>query len=189
MAGVVGEAGEVRTGGLVVTIDLRKDGKDVQQLLKEAVRKYIAKHKATKTAKSHPPIGRIDLGFSLGDSESTPWVHLHFDTKPGSEPDGSPTHPDFAKLARKAWLPAVQAVCDGEKVAVVQMDGKTRKCGDADLTQTIGKFLVSILLDSKATGLFADLPRADRCELGVEDPTTGAFGWPRYEDRGKKNLV
>jgi hypothetical protein len=25
--------------------------------------------------------------------------------------------------------------------------------------------------------------------LGVEDPTTGEFGWPIYKDRGKDNLA
>jgi hypothetical protein len=173
----------------VVTIDLRKDVVEIQALLTDAVRKYAGKHKASGTAKKHPPATRIDLIFSLGDSESTPWVHVNLDTKPGSEPDGDPTHPDFAKLSRKGWLPAVQAVCNSEKINVVQLDGKTRKCGDAELTKAIGKFLVAILLESRTKGVFADLPRADRCELGVEDPTTGAFGWPNYKDRGKENLV
>ena len=173
----------------MVAIDLQKDAIEVQRMLADAVRKYSAKSKASATAKRHPPITRIDLAFSLGDSESTPWVHLHFDTKPGCEPDGAPTHPDFAKLARKAWLPAVQAVCHGEKVAVVKLDGKTQKCGDDALTQTIGKFLVAMLREARDKGEFAGLPKADRCELGVEDPTTGAFGWPNYDQRGKQNLV
>jgi hypothetical protein len=42
---------------------------------------------------------------------------------------------------------------------------------------------------AREKGVFAGLPKADRCELGVEDPTTGAFGWPAYDDRGKKNLL
>jgi hypothetical protein len=83
---------------------------DVQRMLAEAVRKYAAKHKVAGSATRHPPITRIDLVFSFGDSESTPWVHLHFDTKPGSEPDGDPTHPDFVKMTRDEWLPAVQAM-------------------------------------------------------------------------------
>src|SRR5688500_7974895 len=97
-------------------------------MLAEAVQKYVAKHKAAATAKRHPPVSRIDLIYSLGDSESTPWVHLHFDTKPGSEPDGDPTHADFAKLTRKNWLPAVQAVCEDEMVNVIKQDGKPKKC-------------------------------------------------------------
>jgi hypothetical protein len=173
----------------VATIDLQQDAKEVQEMLAAAVRNYVAKHKAAATARKHPPVSRIDLVYSLGDSEATPWVHLHFDTKPGSEPDGAPTHPDFARLTRDAWLPAVQAVCAGEKVTVVKQDGKSRKCDGNTLAQVIGKFLVDVLLAARASGVFADLPRADRCELGVEDPTTGEFGWPAYDDRGKKNLV
>lgn len=173
----------------MASIDLQTDAADVQAMLADAVRRYTAKHKANATAKKHPPVSRIDLIYSLGDSESTPWVHLHFDTKPGSEPDGDPTHPDFGKLLRKAWLPAVQAVCEEETVSVVKPDGKSRKCDDASLSETIGKFLVHMLLEARDNGVFADLPKADRCELGVEDPTTGEFGWPNYDDRGKKNLV
>lgn len=173
----------------MATIDLRTDAADVQAMLADSVRRYTAKHKAPASAKKHPPVSRIDLIFSLGDSESTPWVHLHFDTKPGSEPDGDPTHPDFGKLPRKAWLPAVQAVCEDETVSVVKPDGKSRKCDDAALAETIGKFLVKMLMEARDKGVFTDLPKADRCELGVEDPTTGEFGWPNYDDRGNKNLV
>jgi hypothetical protein len=174
---------------LVVSIDLRKDTDDVRTMLKDAVRSYAALHRAAETGELHPPVTRIDLLFSLGDSESTPWVHLSFDTKPGGEPDGDPTHPDFATLQREGWLSAVQAVCDGHEVIVERTDGKSRSCGDADFTREIGESLVSALLNGRAGGLFADLPRAGRCELGVEDPTTGEFGWPRFEDRGQQNLV
>jgi hypothetical protein len=71
----------------------------------------------------------------------------------------------------------------------VKLDGKTTKCDDAGLGQQIGKFLVSILLEARAAGMFTNLPKGERCELGVEDPTTGEFGWPNYDDRGKENLA
>jgi hypothetical protein len=173
----------------VVSIDLRKDADDLRGMLKDAVRLYATLHKAAASGESHPLVTRIDLVFSLGDGESTPWVHLHLDTKAGSEPDGDPTHLDFMKLPRENWLPAVEAVYDDRKVAIQKVDGKIRKCDEARLTQEIGDFLVSILLTAKADGVFAELPRAVRCELGVEDPTAGAFGWPLYEDRGQQNLV
>jgi len=173
----------------VTTIDLQNDAVDVRAMLVEGVRKYAAKHAAPGTAKKHPPVTRIDLSFSLGDSESTPWVHLSFDTKPGSEPDGDPTHADFVKLPCKGWLAAFQAACDGEQVKITQANGKTKKCSDEELMNTIGKFLVDSLIEARSNGVFADLPKGDTCELGVEDPTTGEFGWPAYEDRGKKNLV
>jgi hypothetical protein len=170
-------------------IDLRNDAIDLQKLLVKAVKDYAAKHADKKTAKKYPPVTRLDLVFSLGDSESTPWVHVHLDTKPSGEPDGDPTHPDFAKLKRPGWLAAVKTVCEGEKAAVILASGKSRKCDDEKLTETIGKFLVEQLQTANKEGLLEKLPRGNRCELGVEDPTTGAFGWPNYEDRGKKNLV
>jgi hypothetical protein len=173
----------------MVTLDLRQDATAVRKLLEDAVQDYSVKHLAANTAKQYPPITRIDLIFSLGDSESTPWVHLHFDTNSGGEPDGDPTYPDFACLERESWLPAVQAVCDGEEVSVVKLDGTVQKCDDVELGQQVGSFLVSVLLKARAAGLFAGLPTAKRCEMGVEDPTTGDFGWPNYEDRGKENLV
>lgn len=71
----------------------------------------------------------------------------------------------------------------------MQHNGKARKCDDIQLTEAIGKFLTAMLLEVRQKGVFTDLPKADRCELGVEDPTTGEFGWPNYEDRGKANLV
>ncbi len=171
----------------MTSIDLRKDADDLQSMLKTAVQSYIALNK--KKAGSHPPVTRIDLAFSLGDTESTPWVHLHLDTKPGSEPDGDPTHPDFGKLLRKGWLPAVVAVCDGNKVSVQPLKGKSKACDEEALLNEIGEFLVAVLLNAKAEGVFANLPRAEHCELGVEDPTTGGFGWPVYEERGQRNLV
>jgi hypothetical protein len=173
----------------MVKIDLRKDAADVQAMIADAVRRYSAKHEAPRTAKNYPPVTRIDLIFSTGDGDAPPWVHLHFDTKPGGEPDGDPSHPDFAELERDNWLPAVRAVCEDQQVLVTLPNGKTKECGDADLTETIGSFLVDLLLSARANAVFANLPKGDRCELGVEDPWTGDFGWPAFEDRGKKNLV
>lgn len=173
----------------MITIDLRTDAADVQRLLGDAVRDYLLKHQAASTAKTHPPVSRIDLAFSLGDGESAPWVHLHLDTKPGGEPDGDPTHPDYATLPREAWLPAVEAVCRGGAVRVLTPDGGSRECDDTSLADALGNFLVAALTEARGRGVFAALPRTPRCELGVEDPTTGDFGWPSYEDRGKENLV
>jgi len=173
----------------MVTVDLRQDALVVRTLLKDAVRDYSTRHLAPSTAEKHPVVTRIDLVFSLGDNESTPWVHLHLDTKAGGDPDGDPSHPDFVRLDRQSWLPAVQAVCNEEHVAVLKLDGKTQKCDSGEFGQQIGAFLVSVLLDARAAGIFAGLPKAQRCELGVEDPTTGEFGWPNYEDRGKDNLA
>ncbi len=164
-----------------MTVDFRHDAIAIRSLLKDAVRDY--------SAKKLPAVTRIDLVFSLGDSVSIPWVHLHFDTKPGSEPDGDPAYPGFARLERESWLAAVQAVCNNQLVAVTKLDGKVQECDDPELGQQVGAFLVSMLKEARDTGIFVGLPKAHRCELGVEDPTTGEFGWPNYTDRGEENLV
>lgn len=174
---------------VTVKLDLATDFTKIGKMVADAVGKYAQKHRNRRTAKRHPVVTRLDLDFSLGDTVSTPWVHLHFDTKPGGEPDGDPTHPDFARLNRRNWLPAVKAVCEDELVAVTMPDGREKKCNGDRLNECIGKLLVAVLLEARRSGLFDQLPKAERCELGVEDPTTGAFGWPAYEQRGKKNLV
>ena len=74
----------------MVTVDFRQDAIPFRALLKDAVR--------DSTAKKLPAVTRIDLAFSLGDSELTPWVRLHFGTKAGAEPDGDPTYPGFVSL-------------------------------------------------------------------------------------------
>jgi hypothetical protein len=109
--------------------------------------------------------------------------------RPKSEPDGEYSHFDFARLTRSGWLAAVQLVCDGDAAPVTLLDGTTRQCVDEELEKTIGEFLVSVLVSARNDGVFADLPRATRCELGVEEGMNGTFGWPHYEDRGKENLL
>jgi hypothetical protein len=173
----------------MTTIDLSTATTKLDSLIKTAVTEYIEKHRSSPSAKKHPVVTRIDLAFSLGDGESEPWVHLHFDTKPGSEPDGSPTHPDFAVVLFEEWLPAVTKAFEGEDVTVVDLDDQQRTVGSDELTEVIGQFLVQSLLKARDTGWFKELPRDGRCELGVEDPTTGSFGWPNYEERGRNNLL
>lgn len=168
-------------------IDLRKDALDLRRMLEDAVRKYAARH-ADRT-KRFPPVTRIDLTFSLGDSHSEPWISLCLDSQVGTKPGGGYTHADFATLTRKAWLPAVQTVCDGRKAELVTIEGERQKLNNSGLIRAIGSFLVASLLSAREDGVLAALPLADHCELGVEDPTTGAFGWPTYKDRGKENLA
>jgi hypothetical protein len=170
-------------------IDLPAAIQKLNAIIEAAVAKYVQKHRVSATAKEHPPVTRIDLAFSLGDGDSAPWIHLHLDTKPGSEPDGSPTHPDYATASFEEWLPAVQAAFEGETATVVMPGGNQKQCHAEDLAETIGQVLVQTLLDAREGGVFQALPTDNRCELGVEDPTTGAFGWPNYDDRGKGNLV
>jgi hypothetical protein len=170
-------------------LNLMSDFVEIREVLVSTFQKYAQKHQDKRTASRHPMVTRVDLVFSLGDSQSTPWVHVDIDTKASGEPDGDPTHRGYAKLSRRNWRQAVKAVFEDEIVAVMMPDGKERKCNNDRLSDCIGKLLIAVLLDARQSGIFEQLPRADRCELGVEDPTTEEFGWPEYKDRGKKNLA
>lgn len=187
--GLIAWTGFLRKERPVVTVDLQEDAITVRSMIEVAVQKYSDECQRVNPSKGFLPVTRIDLTFSLGDSRSIPWVHLNFDTTPGSEPNGKPTHPAFGQCHFESWLPAVQAVCEGENVELVKLDDARQKCDAVVLGQQIGLFLLSLLKETQAAGVFAQLPKAHRCEFGVEDPTTGEFGWPNYEDRGKENLI
>jgi hypothetical protein len=58
----------------------------------------------------------------------------------------------------------------------------------AKLEKVFGEFLVGVLKSARADGIFEALPKAERCEPGVEE-SGGGFGWPVYKDRGKENLA
>lgn len=170
-----------------VELDLRPDTTAICRLIEKAVKKYARLHH--KDPDSNPPASRFDIIYSLGDSHSTPWIIVNVDTKPGSEPDGDPTHPNFAELYRQKWLPAVQAAFDDQKVPVTLPNGRVLKCNSDKLDNAIGKLLVAQVLAARDEGVFEGLPRLSRCELGVQNPTTFDFGWPNYRDRGKRNLA
>jgi hypothetical protein len=170
-----------------VELNLRKDAASIRRVIETAVTRYAALHR--KNPLANPPVSRFDIIYSLGDTHSTPWVFVNICAKPGSEPGDSPTHPDLGKLYKRNWLPAVQAVRNDLKVPVTRPDGKTVDCNDAKLESAIGEFLVGQLTLAREEGVFRSLPVSARCELGVENPMTGAFGWPKYKDRGKENLL
>jgi hypothetical protein len=57
-----------------------------------------------------------------------------------------------------------------------------------DLDEPLGELVKAVLLKARADGLFARLPKAPGCELGVEC-FDGGYGWPEYEARGRDNLA
>ncbi len=184
-------------------LDLSKDAVVLRKSLKHALSRYAALNKAPASHPSHPPLTRIDLTFDLSDGgEVLPYVWLELDTRPGGAPDGTHTHERFATVDRPLWRDAFRAYCDEATVTLRSPDGTTRVCrrSDADkgdpLAEGVGTFLVELLKSMRADGSLRQpggkkkpsLPTGPRCELGVEAPS-GGFGWPKYADRGKDNLL
>ncbi len=134
------------------------------------------------------PVTRIDFGFELYQSG---WACLVFDTRPGAEPDG--VWNDYIEetvLERPKWAKACEAVEDGP-LALILPDGTRRVLpggASAPLVEAVGDMLRDVLLATRAAGGFTSLPKAARCELGVEEQE-GDYGWPGHENRGGADLV
>jgi len=132
------------------------------------------------------PVKSIEVGFEYSQAG---WLVVVFDTRPNAEPDGEWTSLiEGNELARPHWLEAGEANMD-EPITVVQPDGTEKELPTGtELAEVIGEVVKAALLKARADGVFAALPKAPGCELGVEH-FSGAFGWPIYEDRGKDNVA
>jgi hypothetical protein len=167
-------------------LDLRNDFAEILAFVTDRVRSF------DPSTNDGPGKGRrvtrVDVGYQC---DQAGWLALIFDTRPKAEPDGEwNSHIEGNTLERPDWLAAFEALENGPLVVVLP-DGKERKLrrGSFDkLTTVLGELIKDVLLKARADGIFEGLPKAPRCELGVEEHD-GAYGWPVYEERGKDNLV
>lgn len=167
-------------------LDLRKDVQDVVSLIKKTVKKFSARQQ-----KSGEVVSGIGLDFFAFEN---PEVIFQFDTRDKFEPDGTWTHPEFARLKRPRWNKFIEACEDTDgKGAVIDAQGNRHDITEIEqekrLVNWIGETMVAALKSARAAGVFDQLSQAARCELGVEEAADGEFGWPHYEDRGQENLV
>jgi hypothetical protein len=167
-------------------LDLRNDAADFAAFVARRV-------KAFDPARNPGPgkgkrVSRIDVGFGV---DYGGWACLVFDTRRSPEPDGEwNEYIEETVLERPRWAKACDAVEAGSLTLVLPDGGKEElKAGATDrLIAAIGDMLRGVLLRARDEGLFAGLPRAGRCELGVEEQD-GNYGWPAYEKRGADNLA
>jgi hypothetical protein len=167
-------------------LDLRKDFSDVYALVRDRVRSFDP---ATNEGPGEGSlVTRIDIGFGLYYSG---WACLVFDTRPDAEPDGEwNEYIEETVLERPRWARACEVV-EAEPLALVLPDGTRRELpagATGQLVTAIGDMLRGVLFKARADGVFGGLPKAPRCELGVEEQD-GNYGWPVYEERGRDNLA
>jgi hypothetical protein len=167
-------------------LDLRKDFADIYAWVDRRVQTF---NPDTNDGPGDAgPITRIDIGYGF---EQSGWVALVFDTRPDAEPDGEWTmHIDGNDLERPHWVSARETNED-HPLEVMLPDGSNRELppgADGELATFLGELLRGVLLKARADGLFAALPKAPQCELGVEEQE-GGYGWPVYEARGQDNLA
>ena len=161
-------------------LDLRQDFEEVLAFVRERVRSFNPK--TNDGPGKGKLVARIDVGYQC---DQAGWVALIFDTRAKAEPDGSwNSHITANTLERPDWLSAFETL--GEKgITIVLSDAKEKKLRKESfdqLTTILGELLRDVLIRARADGVFADLPKAARCEMGVEEHD-GAYGWPVYEKR------
>jgi bifunctional DNA-binding transcriptional regulator/antitoxin component of YhaV-PrlF toxin-antitoxin module len=167
-------------------VDIRQDVPDFLAY----IRKRVGEHLATsKKLKKPEQVTRIDFGFEFGQGNE---LWLVFDTRPDAEPDGEWTVQvgKVAELKRPQW-PIWHELPDDEVVFFIDLNGEqinVMKSPDKKICKIVGDAMKHALIEAREAGVFERLPKSERCELGVEN-MEGFYGWPKYKDRGKENLV
>jgi len=170
-------------------LDLRKEFKELLAYVRRRVRTFDpADHGGPGNIES--PITRIDFGYQCDQSG---WVALVFDTRPKAKPDGEwNEYIEENVLERPRWQTVCEALIQNKPVDLVLLDGTAQKLSpdlkDEEYVAIFGDLLKSVLLQARADKVFSTLPKAEKCQLGVEE-TDGRYGWPKFKDRGKENLA
>jgi hypothetical protein len=171
----------------MLQVDLRQDFEELYAYVVQRVRAFDAS--SNEGPGEGAQVTRIDFGYQC---EQSGWVALVFDTRPDAGPDGHWTDwIEENRVSRDHWLEAFDTL-RGKPVVFWLTEGYTRKVraqtGRKECVTLFGELLKEVLLKARADGVFKSLPVADRCEVAVEH-FDGGYGWPRYEDRGKENLL
>jgi hypothetical protein len=165
-------------------LDLRRDFDDIRAHLTDCVRGFDP---AGGNVLGDPgPVKMVEFGFEYAQAG---WVVIVFDTRPDAKPDGEWTMLiDGNELERPHWFEAGQANIKGP-ITVVQLDGaETELPPGTELADILGEVVKAALLKARNDGVFAGLPKAPGCEMGIEH-FDGGYGWPAYKERGKENLA
>src|SRR5262249_4707872 len=124
------------------------------------------------------------IGFEYAQAG---WLVVVFDTRPDAAPDGEWTSRiESNELERPHWLEAGEAT---EPITLIRLSGSEEELStEMELAAPLGEMIRAAVLKAREDGMFARLLKAPGCELLLEH-FGGAYGWPRYEDRGKENLA
>lgn len=167
-------------------IDIRNDIPGFLTYIKKRVAEHVA---ASKKLKRPKLVSQIDFGFEFGQGNE---LWLVFDTRPDAEPDGQWTlQLDKVKPLKRPKWPIWHELAKGEQVFFIDIDGKEMNVmsnPDKKICKIVGEAMKHALIEARDKGLFKPLSKTENCQMGVEN-MEGFYGWPKYKDRGKDNLV
>lgn len=167
-------------------IDIRDDVPDFLAYIRRRVAAHAA---ASKKLKRPKRVTRIDFGFEFGQGNE---LWLVFDTRPDAQPDGQWTlQVEKVKALRRPNWPIWHELPDDEVVSFIDLAGKkvnVMTSPDKKICRIVGDAMKHALLAARDAGVFNRLRKAEHCEIGVEN-MEGYYGWPKYKDRGKENLI
>jgi hypothetical protein len=167
-------------------IDIRKDVPDFLAYIRQRVKEHLAISQKQKKPK---PVTRIDFGFEFGQGN---WTVLVFDTREDAEPDGEwTTQIKKGTILKRPKWPVWHKLPEGEQVFFIDVKGRkvnVMKNPDEQICKIVGDAMTDALLTARDEGVFKPLVKSKKCEMGVEN-MEGYYGWPAYENRGKKNMV
>ncbi|MCZ2341540.1 MAG: hypothetical protein LC104_07050, partial [Bacteroidales bacterium] len=167
-----------------VRLDLRRDFADIYIHLADRVQAFDP---AGGNVLGVPgPVKIVEIGYEYSQAG---WLVVVFDTRPAAEPDGEWTSRiEGNELERPHWLEASEVNIDNP-ITLIQLDGTEADLpASTELAEPLGEMIKAVVLKACADGVFAALPKASGCELGVEH-FSGCFGWPEYEVRGQNSLA
>lgn len=165
-------------------INLQEDAAKILDYIRQRVKDYDPE--TSGGPGDGETVYQIDIGYA-----HTQWgfLALVFDTRPDAEPDGEwNSYIEDSSLEMPHWEAAFEALCEEKPIEFTHRDGRTKKIteypGDERYAEYFGEMLKELLLEARDAGVFADLPTAEVCSLGIEEHD-GRYGWPMYKDRGK----
>lgn len=167
-------------------VDIRDDLPDFIAYIRDRVAEHVA---ASKELKNPELVTQIDFGFEFGQGNE---LWLVVDTRPDAKPDGEWTgQVDRVPALKRPQWPIWHELPDGEVVFFIDLNGEkvnVMKSPDKKICKIVGEAMKHALLTAREAGVFQTLPKAEHCEMGVEN-MEGFYGWPKFKDRGKENFV
>ena len=179
-------------------LDLRKDYKSILKHVKKRIRDY-AVYVNSGPGEDEDPVANITLGFAFDQSG---WIAHVFDTRSGAGSKGEDgewqCYIEEVEQDFQHWFDAVDPIHeatafdgDADPLVITLHNGKKvtlKSYDDERIAEYIASMLWKVLVDARNSGLFAKLPLAKRCLIGVSEQD-GIYGWPHYEDRIKLGCV